>query len=113
MENKISTLVHHLTHNNQPPASESELIVRYNKNGNYRRGFQKYFRGGVPKGWQRLDDNIFEFVKMATVSRGWDSKVERGEAEWLVEIIEEGSRKLIIHIPFNEDNETTFEWDAQ
>ena len=113
MENTISTLVHHITHKSEHTVNDSELIVRYNNNGNYRRGFQKYFRGGIPKAWQRLDDNIFEFVKLATVSRGWSSKVDKGEAEWLVEIIEEGSRKLIIHIPFDESLETVFQWDAQ
>jgi hypothetical protein len=84
-----------------------------NQNGNYRRGYQRYIRGGAPKGLKRTDDGIEEFIALATISRGWQSTIVKGENEWMVEIIEDSNKKVIVHIPFNEDTETTFEWDAQ
>jgi hypothetical protein len=84
-----------------------------NQNGNYRRGYQRYIRGGAPKGLKRNDEGIEEFITLATISRGWESTIVKGENEWMVEIIEDSNKKVIVHIPFNEDTETTFEWDAQ
>jgi hypothetical protein len=84
-----------------------------NQNGNYRSGYQRYIRGGVPKGLKRTDEGIEEFIALATISREWESTIVRSEGEWRVEIIEDSNKKVIVHIPFNEDTETTFEWDAQ
>jgi hypothetical protein len=84
-----------------------------NQNGNYRRGYQKYIRGGVPKGLKRNDEGIEEFITLATISRGWQSTIVRSENEWRVEIIEDSNKKVIVHIPFNEDTEIQFEWDYQ
>jgi hypothetical protein len=85
----------------------------YNQNGNYRRGYQRYIRGGAPKGLQRNDDDIQDFIHLATMPRGWSGQVEVLENEWRARVVEELGKVVIIHIPKDESQETTFEWDYE
>ena len=86
-----------------------------NQNGNYRRGYQKYIRGGAPKGIQRTDeDKIYEFVILATKTRGWVAEVlENRDTEWWLIIREENDKRVLIHIPFDESVEAQFQWDYE
>jgi len=86
-----------------------------NGNGNYRRGYQKYIRGGAPKGLQRTDeDRIYEFFILATKTRGWVCEVlENRDTEWWAKIREENGNAVVIHVPFDESIEAQFEWDYE
>jgi hypothetical protein len=86
-----------------------------NQNGNYRRGYQRYIRGGAPKGEHRVDeDKMYEFIMMATKPRQWVCEVlEQRESEWWVKIREENGSAVVLHIPFDETIETGFEWDYE
>jgi len=86
-----------------------------NQNGNYRRGYQNYIRGGFPKGPMRTDeDKVYEFVILATKPREWVAEVlENRGTEWWVKIREENGNAVAIRIPFDESVEITFEWDYE
>jgi len=103
-------------HDNNPSGSIPPSPFRKsNQNGNYRRGYQKYIRGGAPKGWERADeDKMYQFIIMATKTRGWIAEVmERRETEWFFRIQEENGNRVGIHIHFDESIETGFEWDYE
>jgi hypothetical protein len=103
-------------HDNNPSGSIPPLPFRKsNQNGNYRRGYQRYIRGGAPKGYQRVDeDRMYEFIIMATKTRGWVAEVmEQREGEWFFKVREENDSAVAIHIPFDETIEATFEWDYE
>lgn len=103
-------------HDNNPSGSIPPLPFRKsNQNGNYRRGYQRYIRGGAPKGYQRMDeDRMYEFIIMATKTRGWVAEVmEQREAEWFFKVREENDSAVGIHIPFDETIEAGFEWDYE
>ena len=93
---------------------EQEVPFTINQNGNYRRGWQRYVRGGMPKKGERIADKVVEFSKHCTIPRGWVCEfLEDHDAEFRMLVQEENSKKVLVHIPKDETIEISFEWDYE
>jgi hypothetical protein len=93
---------------------EQEIPFTVNQNGNYRRGWQRYVRGGMPKGSERIFLKVEEYGKHCTLPRGWVlESLEEHDTEFQMLVGESNGKRVFVHIPKNDTIETTFEWDYE
>ena len=97
---------------NIPKPEDMEVPYQVNQNGNYRRGWQKYVRGGMPKRSERTLLNVIEYGNHCTLPRGWSYDfIEEHDDEFKMLVNEHEGKKVFVHIPKDESIEISFEWD--
>ena len=97
-----------------PAVETQEVPFTVNQNGNYRRGWQRYVRGGMPKKHERVVGKVVEFSKHCTIPRGWEVLfLEDHDDEFKMLVQEVDNKKVFVHIPKDESIEISFEWDYE